>query len=432
MKIAIVGYDLEGKATYNYFASQGHDICIRDQNHAVPVAEGVPAVLGDDYLNGLDQFDLIVRTAGLNPAKILAKNPDVAGKITTHVQEFMRACPTRNIIGITGTKGKGTTSTLTTKMLEAAGKHVKLGGNIGVPPLTFINELGEDSWVVLELSSFQLIDLKVSPHIATCLMVVPEHLDWHFDTDEYVKAKAQLFAHQTSGDVAIYFADSRLSKQIALHGEGQKIPYFTPPGAHVSEGNITIDGHTICKTTDLKLLGAHNWQNICAAITVVWQIAQDVEAMRQVATTFTGLPFRLELTREVDGVKYYNDSFGTAPETAMVAIQSFSQPEIVILGGRTKGVPFNNLTELISRTPNVKHVIAIGETGPEIAAGLRQQGFQDITEGADTMDEIVAQARQLASPGDIVLLSTGSASFDMFKNYKDRGEQFNQAVQALS
>jgi UDP-N-acetylmuramoylalanine--D-glutamate ligase len=432
MKIAIVGFDLEGKSSFRYFTEQGHQLYIRDQDHAADVPEGVPAVLGDDYLNGLDQFDLIVRTAGLNPAKILAKNPDVADKITTHVEEFMRVCPTRNVIGVTGTKGKGTTSTLIAKMLEADDRHVRLGGNIGIPPLTFLNQLREDSWVVLELSSFQLIDLRLSPSIAVCLMVVAEHLDWHASTDEYFKAKSHLFAHQTADDKAIYFAKSSTSRQIALNGAGQKIPYFAAPGAYINDGSLTISDHTICKTTEIKLLGVHNWQNVCAAVTAVWSVTQNTEAIRSVITSFGGLPHRLEFVRELDGVKYYDDSFGTAPETATVAIQAFKQPEIVILGGRTKGIPFGGLADIISATDNVKSVITIGETGPAIATELRQRGYQNIVEGATTMDEIVNQARDLAKPGDVVLLSPGCTSFDMFENYKDRGEQFTQAVKALA
>lgn len=432
MKIAIVGYDLEGKSSYQYFAAQGHELCIRDQNSGVAVPPGVPAVLGDDYLNGLDEFDLIVRTAGLHPAKILAKNPGVADKITTHIQEFMKACPTPNIIGVTGTKGKGTTSSLIVKILEAAGKQVKFGGNVGIPVLPFLSSLNQDSWVVLELSSFQLIDLRSSPHIAVCLMVVPEHLDWHASTDEYYQAKAQLFTHQTPEDIAVYFALNHISKQIAFKSPGQKIPYFEAPGAFAHGGSIKIDDRIICKTTDLKLLGAHNWQNVCAAITAAWQVMQDIEAIRQAVTGFSGLPHRLELVREVSGVHYYDDSFGTAPETAMVAIKAFTQPEIVILGGHSKGVPFGELAGLIASSPNVKQVITIGEAGPEIAAELRQQGYQNITEGGRTMEEIVGQAHELSSPGDVVLLSTACASFDMFENYKDRGEQFNAAVQALA
>lgn len=205
MKIAILGFDIEGRASYEYFAAQGHDITIHDQKTDLQLPAGAVSVLGETYLDNLDRYDLLVRTAGLPPSRILEKNPSVEPKVTTHINEFMRACPTRNVIGVTGTKGKGTTSTLIAKMLEAAGLDVRLGGNIGVPPLSFLNKLSNDSWVVLELSSFQLIDLKTSPHIAVCLMVVPEHLDWHPDVDEYFSAKSQLFAHQTTNDAAIFF-----------------------------------------------------------------------------------------------------------------------------------------------------------------------------------------------------------------------------------
>lgn len=431
MKIAILGYDVEGKSSYEYFAAKGHELSIRDQNPDTEIPAGADALLGDDYLDGLDKFDLIVRTAGLPPARIIEKNPGVADKITTHLDEFMRVCPTRNIIGVTGTKGKGTTSTLITRMLEAAGFKVFLGGNIGVAPLTFLNEIDVNSWVVLELSSFQLIDLRTSPHIGVCLMVAPEHLNWHADMDEYVHAKSNLFAHQVAGDIAVYFSQNELSRQIAGAGEGVKIPYFQYPGALVEEDRITIEGHVICETRDLKLLGTHNWQNVCAAVTAVWQATQNVDALRSVLTSFTGLPHRLEMVRELDGVRYYDDSFGTTPETAMVAVQSFSEPEILILGGRTKGIPFDELAGFIAGAPNVKKVITIGETGPEIAAALTMNGYQNIIRGAGTIEEIVSQAREAARRGDVVLFSTACTSFDMFKNYKDRGEKFTAAVRSL-
>src|SRR5487761_1124408 len=193
MKIAILGYDVEGRASYEYFASLGHQLTICDQKPDREIPEGATAILGEQYLDNLEQFDLLVRTPGLRPDKILAKNPTVAGKITSHINEFLRVCPTKNVIGVTGTKGKGTTTTLIAKMLEAVGKKVKLGGNIGTPPLSFLAELTPEIWVVLELSSFQLIDIKTSPHIAVCLMVTPEHLDWHTGANEYITAKQQLF-----------------------------------------------------------------------------------------------------------------------------------------------------------------------------------------------------------------------------------------------
>src|SRR4051812_1808668 len=191
MKVAILGYDVEGRSSYEYFAAQGHQISIRDQNPSIEVPHGADSVLGENYLGGLDKFDLLVRTPGLHPSKILANNPAVAGKITTQVNEFFKTSAAKNIIGVTGTKGKGTTSTLIAKMLQAAGQDVWLGGNIGVPVLGILPGLSEESWVVIELSNFQLIDLVYSPHIAVCLMVEPEHLDWHPNQSEYFQAKSR-------------------------------------------------------------------------------------------------------------------------------------------------------------------------------------------------------------------------------------------------
>lgn len=435
MKIAILGYSLEGRSSYEYFSSQGgHDLTICDSDTAVKVPRGAKSVLGTDYLDDLDRFDLLVRTAGLSPAAIMDKNPGVADKITSNLNEFLKACPTGNVIGVTGTKGKGTTSTLISLMLKAAGKQVGLAGNIGLPALELLPELSADSWVVLELSSFQLIDTQASPHIGVCLMVAPEHLDWHAGTDEYFEAKSRMFARQSAEDIAIYFSDNEVSKRIAAGGKGRKIPYYAPPGAAIESGAVRIDGKDICKTDELKLLGRHNWQNVCAAVTAVWQVTQDTEALRSVLTGFSGIEHRLEMVRELDGVSYYDDSYGTTPETAQVAIEAFDkEPVIVILGGRAKGIPFDGLAKFVAGRDNVKRVLAIGETGPEIASLLRGQGFDRVTEtGSKDIGEIVSRARGLAGPGDVVLLSTACTSFDMFRNYKQRGEMFTEAVRALA
>ncbi|MFA5003767.1 MAG: UDP-N-acetylmuramoyl-L-alanine--D-glutamate ligase [Candidatus Saccharimonadales bacterium] len=430
MNVAILGYDVEGKASYEFFAGHGDKLTVCDQNPAISLPDGADSQLGDNYLDNLDRFDLLVRTPGLHPTKILEKNPGVGDKITTQTNEFLKASPTKNIIGVTGTKGKGTTSTLIDMILEADGRQVFLGGNIGVPPLTFLPQLTKDSWVVLELSSFQLIDLKQSPHIALCLMVVPEHLNVHADMDEYVSAKSQLFAHQTTEDIAIYFDDNETSKQIARAGDGQKLAYYTEPGAVVQGGSIVIDRQVVCKTDDLKLLGEHNWQNACAAVTTAWQVTKNIEAMRSVLTTFSGLEHRLEFVREFDGVKYYDDSFGTTPETAIVAIKAFTEPKVVILGGSDKGVTFEPLAQTVADC-DVRQAIIIGDTGPQIIKALQDVGFSNIVLGGNTMAEMIAACREAAQPGDIVLLSTGCASFGLFENYKDRGNQFKQAVRDL-
>src|SRR5882672_2176117 len=232
MQVAIVGFGLEGQSAFTYWHSQGHNITICDQDTSKQVPAGAASQLGEHYLDDLDRFDLVVRSAGIAPSILLEQNPTIASKITTVINEFLRVCPTKNVIGITGTKGKGTTSTLTAQILEAAGKEVFLGGNIGLSPFDFLSQIAPDSWVILELSSFQLMDIKHAPHIAMCLMVVPEHLNWHADMDDYITAKSQLFGHQTAQDIAIYFADSPTSHQIAAASPGAKITYYAPPGAY--------------------------------------------------------------------------------------------------------------------------------------------------------------------------------------------------------
>lgn len=449
MRVALVGFDTEGRASLEYFRGRGDTVVVCDQKADLVVPEGVEAQVGSGYLDRLDEFDLVVRTAGMQPQIILDRYPELGDKLTTHMNEFFKACPTKNIIGVTGTKGKGTTSTLLTKMIEATGRKVFLGGNIGIPPLTFLNELSADSWVVLELSSFMLSDIRYSPPIGVCLMVVPEHLNWHKDMADYMAAKSNLFIHQTSSDIAIYFAGNENSREIAAAGAGRKVPFFVPPeayalpSAYVNGNMITIDGTEICTTDELKLLGRHNWQNACAALTAYWQVDQDIDAARSVLTTFTGLEHRLEFVKLVDNVKYFDDSFGTTPETAAVAVEAFQQPKVLILGGSTKGADFTQLAVTVAHH-NVRQVILIGNPDkPEqpteaanIEAVLRAQGYDAITSlvrpGGAGMAEIVEAARAAAQPGDAVLLSCGCASFDMFENYKDRGNQFKTAVNALS
>ncbi len=428
MKIAVVGAITEGLASYAYFTARGDDVTICDQNPNLSVPKGAKTRLGDTYLNNLDEFDLVVRTAGIHPSVILDKNPGIGGKITSQLNEFLANCPTKNIIGITGTKGKGTTSTLIAKMLEASGKNVRLGGNIGTPVLDFISTTSVEDWVVLELSSFQLIDCRHSPHIAVCLMVVSEHLDWHEDFEEYIAAKQQLFINQTEADTAIYYSANENSESVASASEGHLIPYMEAPGAFIQNKKMVIDNQEICDVSEIALLGKHNWQNVCAAVTTVWQISQNVEAIRSVIASFKGMEHRLEFVRKLDDVKYYDDSFGTTPETAMVAIEAFEEPKVVILGGSDKNSNYDELAKVVANN-NVRSVLLIGEMAEQIQNSLDKVGFKNYVAGGKNINEIVTTARDIAHQGDIVLLSTACASFDMFENYKDRGEKFKKAVQ---
>ena len=445
MKVAILGYGLEGQAAYEYWR-EGNEITVCDRNEAVALPAGVASQLGADYLKGLDRFELIVRSPNIHPRDIVTANdPAILEKVTSNLNEFLSVCPTKNIVGVTGTKGKGTTSTLIAKLLGANDKRVHLGGNIGIAPLAMLkNPIEPDDWVVLELSSFQLIDLRTSPHIAVCLMVIPEHQNWHDSIDEYYEVKSQLFAHQTQEDFAVYFAENETSKQIAHAGAGQKIPYFAPPGAVVKDEAIVVGGQTICRTSELKLLGKHNWQNVCAAVTAVWQAGgHNVSSMQAVLTSFTGLEHRLQFIRELNGVQYYDDSFGTTPETAIVAIEAFSKPKVIILGGSTKGADFDTLAEIL-KASDIRQIILMGNPtntehpsdSPKIEATLGKHGIRNVTSlirpGGPSIAEVVQAARATAKDGDVVLLSAACASFDMFNNYKERGEQFSQAVRALA
>ena len=432
MKIAIIGYGLQGASSYKYWRD-GNSITICDQNEIKDPPRDVELLIGEDHLKNLNDFDLIVRSPSVHPRDIVSANGEqIKDKITTNTNEFFKVCPSKNIIGVTGTKGKGTTSSLITKMLEAGGKKVHLGGNIGTPPLEMLEAgINESDYVVLELANFQLIDLKYSPHIAVCLMVVPEHQDWHEGMEEYVTAKKQLFIHQTPSDIAIYYSDNEISKDIASSGEGVKIPYFENPGANINNELVVIDGRTICRTDEVKLLGRHNLQNICAAVTATWQIDQNTEAIKQVTTSFTGLDHRLELVRELNGVKYYDDSFATTPESAIVAIEAFKDPKVIILGGSDKGAEYIKLANTVAGG-NVKHAVLIGDTAKSIEQALKNEGFSDYSFGSKDINEIVGLCKEKSSPGDVVLLSTGCASFGIFKDYKDRGEKFKKAVQELA
>ena len=456
MKIGIVGWGLEGQSAFKFFGAE-HEYLIaneepRDdfptQDDSIRVqfisAKRAPGLTGNvenlSYLNGIEACDKIIYSvpAAKNLEKKFGKDSEFWAKATTIQHLFFETVKTKNIIGVTGTKGKGTTSTLIYEMLKAAGKGAFLGGNIGIPVLDFVKDVTPDDWVVLELSNFQLYNLTYSPHIAVSLMIVSEHMDWHPNMTDYTEAKANLFRHQKAEDIAIYYNDNPYSKQIASYSPGQKIPYFSSPGAFVNEySKIVIDGSEIIDKSEIKLLGEHNLQNVCAALTAFWFTLSEVDeqvrlkAARKVLSSFGGLEHRLEFAGEVGGVKYYDDSFGTSPDTAIVAMRAFERPKIMILGGSDKGANFDELARQVAKN-NVKHVIAIGATGPKIAKLLRDNGFAVVTDGPDTMPAIVQAAKDVAVPGDVVLLSTGCASFGLFKDYKDRGNQFKQAVVALA
>jgi UDP-N-acetylmuramoylalanine--D-glutamate ligase len=419
MKIAVIGYGLEGRAAEKYWKAKGADVEIRDIS------------LGADYLEHLNDFDIIIRSPGIRPDQLTSRGIDPL-KISSSTQEVLRHSPAP-IIGVTGTKGKGTTATLIAKILATAGKRVWLGGNIGRPAYDFLPEVKADDVVVLELSSFQLMDITRSPHIAVCVMIAPEHLDWHLAMNEYTEAKGNIFRFQRPGDLAVYKNDDINAAKLAGYSHGEQVGYGAEPGAVVHNGFIMIDEIEIIKTSEIALIGPHNLENICAAVTATWKLVNNNPLpIRQVIAGFTGLPHRLQLTREFNAVRYYDDSFATTPETTIAAINAFAGPKLLILGGSDKGVTYGALAQAV-QDGNVIHALLIGDMAPVIAAELRAVGFEHFTEVLWAgMPALVELCRKLTEPGDVVLLSPGCASFGLFKDYKDRAQQYNAAVKALT
>lgn len=436
-----MGFGVEGRSAFAYWRSAGAEITICDANPKLKVPGGAQTRLGPEYLTGLESFDLIVRSPGVRPPEIMAANPNLQPeKITSVTREFLAKCPSP-VIGVTGTKGKGTTATLIAKILEAAGRKVWLGGNIGRPALDFLADVKPTDYAVLELSSFQLIDATQSPQTGVILMIAPDHQNWHADMREYVAAKGNLVRFQAANHMVVYNAQNRFSSDLAQLSQGRKVPYAVgqstagnrqdEAGAYIKGGQIWMDKIPICSTGEVRLLGRHNLENVCAAVAATWPVVQDPAPIKRAIAAFTGLPHRLESVGEVGGVRYIDDSFSVVPDAAMAAIRSFAEPKVVVLGGSDKGAEFEALARTV-KDSNVKACLVIGEVAPKIAAALDAAGFSDYVTGLSDMPGVLRAAAVAAAPGDVVLLSPGCASFGLFRDYKDRGERFKAAVSALA
>lgn len=455
-KVAILGLGVEGLATAEYFLKHKIAFAVLDEKDGKTLKEispewktvveklekkEVPLLLKQPLvIDVLKQFDVIIRSPGISPLKeALIQAQELGIKITSQTQLFFDNCPCP-IIGVTGTKGKGTTSSLIYEMLRKSGIDAYLGGNIGLPPFSFLDSLTTDSKVVLEMSSFQLQDLKTSPHISVMLMVTSEHLDYHSSTEEYVNAKRNILRWQTADDMAVLNTDYPATRDSQTMTKGQVafVSRYAPvgTGCFVENNEVALrykgNEERVISVNDILLPGAHNHENVCAAVMASYMAGVSLDDIRFVLRTFKGLEHRLELVREVSGVRYYDDSFSTVPETAIAAIEAFTAPEILILGGSSKNSDFSELGLTIRNANNVKAIIGIGVEWKRIKESIKNhESSIRVIEGLKTMGDIVRAAAELAEPGDVVLLSPACASFDMFKNYKDRGNQFKQEVKLL-
>jgi len=390
---------------------------------------------------GLTDFDIIFRSPGvhrLHPAILKAEKKGI--EISSPTKLFFDLCPCP-IIGVTGTKGKGTTTTLIGQILQTPGKTAYIAGNIGKPTLQLLDKLKSQDIVCLELSSFQLQDLTKSPYLAVILNITSEHLDVHKTIQEYRQVKQNIVTHQTKNDLAVINADYPIPKTLAKKTKAQ-VYWFSRHqkvnGCFVKDKQIILNlndrQQVIGQTDHLLLRGEHNWENITAAVTAAKLAGASLSAIKKAVFSFKGLEHRLELVGQVKGIKFYNDSFSTTPETVIAALKSFTEPTIIILGGSSKGSDYTQLGQTIAKSSNLKTIILIGHMAGQITAAIKKAGgFSGKTiKNLKTMKQIVVTAYQNAQPGHVVVLSPACASFDMFKNYKDRGQQFKQAVKNLT
>jgi len=475
-RVAILGLGIEGVALLEFLKNRVGSLTVHDKNSAEAILEKVEGelreqiehvledektekVFGDKYLDSLENYDIVFRSPAIyfrDPALLKAKSRGVI--ISSQMKLFFDLCPCP-IIGITGTKGKGTTSSLIFSILENNTKflisNVKsnpkiqdprsktyLAGNIGKPAITLVPQLQKYDIVILELSNFQLADLDKSPHIAVMTNLGVDHLDYHKDEAEYRATKKNIVLWQGVDDYAILNHASTFGQE-TLKKLRSSIRYFARDNKFVDcvvvdengKSKVVFDPQDrqaeICEISDLKIVGKHNLENIAAATLVADILEVPLEITREAVKRFVGLPHRLELVKEMGGIKFINDSFATNPDPTIAAINSFDENKILILGGSSKGADFGKLAEAVSGS-KVKTVILIGDEGEKIGQALEAASYAgQIIIGQATLDGIVQQALREARRGDVVIFSPACASFDMFKNYKDRGEKFKEAVSKL-
>lgn len=428
MKIALLGYDIENASAYEYLVQRYPDAQFTVYDQRQEPARELPDHVA--FVGGVTDFwdvhaDLLVRSPGIALSKV-----DITKEVTTATKLFFANCPAP-IIGVTGSKGKGTTSSLIAAILRAAGYTVHLVGNIGRPALGELQSITKEDIVVYELSSFQLWDLNVSPQIAVVLHIEPDHLDVHADFEDYVNAKAHIAQYQTENNIVVYNAANEHARAIAERSAGFGLPYQAEEYAHVSDGKFWFGGQEMCSVDVLRLPGVHNQDNACAAINAVRNWVKDGKAIAAGLSAFDGLPHRLKLVATKADVEYYDDSIATTPGSAIAAMHAFDQPKIIILGGSRKGADFVELAD-VAQTTHVKLALLIGEEAVAIERELKRDDVPCINLGSDiTMRDIVATAAEHADAGDVVILSPACASFGMFQNYTDRGQQFIDAVESL-
>lgn len=450
-KVAFIGAGVSHKRCIEQFVELGAQVTLCDQKKSLEDFGAyadtlrrlhVRLSLGEHYTDGFAGQDIIMRTPGYEYYKPELQAALQAGtKVTSEVELFFELCPCE-IVAVTGSDGKTTTTTLISKMFEAAGRKVFLGGNIGAALLPQLADVTPEAVAVVELSSFQLISMRVSPKVAVVTNVTPNHLDHHKDMQEYIDAKRNILLWQVPPCRAVLGFENEISHGMQKDCKGEQVWFTrlheTDKGAFLRESDDTLcyaeNGVVtpILPRAEVKLRGLHNVENLLAAIAAVWGRVP-VEAMRQVGSTFTGVEHRIEPVRTLEGVTYYNDSIASSPTRTIAGLRSFNQKIILIAGGYDKKIPYEPLAPEI--LAHVKTLVLMGATGPRIEAAVRGcAGFDESALTilhADSMQHAVELARGAAKPGDVVSLSPASASFDLYPNFEVRGRDYKNIVNNL-
>lgn len=398
---------------------------------------GVSLELGDNYLENLSGFDVIFKTPSMRiDCDALVKSREEGAYITSEMEEFIRYCPAK-IFGVTGSDGKTTTTTLIYNMLKDEGYQTWVGGNIGTPLFDKLDNIDKNDKVVLELSSFQLMTMDVSTDVAIVTNLSPNHLDIHKDMNEYINSKKNIFKYQNQNNMLILNKDNSITKSMINEAKGKVLEFSLKEsinqGAYYKEGNLYLFEKVVCSLENIKLKGMHNVENLLAAFCAVSEDVS-IKSMNNVATTFTGVEHRCEFVRELNNVKYYNDSIASSPTRTIAGLKAFEKPVILICGGYDKNIPFEPLAE--QGFNKIKSLVIVGDTKFKI-----KKVFEDYMNKnnkamdifiVDTFKEAVYKAKEIAQHGDIVTLSPACASFDMFANFEIRGNEFKKIVNNMN
>lgn len=398
--------------------------------------KGVNLILGENYLDNLIGYDVIFKTPSMRIDCAALENAARNGAyITSEMEEFIRYCPGK-VFGITGSDGKTTTTTLIYNMLKAEGYNTWVGGNIGTPLFTKIEEIDCNDKVVLELSSFQLMTMNVSPEVAIITNLSPNHLDMHKGMEEYVSSKENIYKYQGENCLLVLNMDNDITNSMVKKANGRVLQFSTKEklskGAYYKEGILYLNNQEVCKKSDIKIKGMHNVENYLAAFCGLFEDVK-IENMKKVALTFTGVEHRCEYIRTIDGVEYYNDSIASSPSRTIAGLEAFEKPVILIAGGYDKKIPFEPLAEF--GLPYIKILILVGATKNKIKEAFEKEfdkkGISIPIYLMDDFKAAVFKAKACANPGDIVTLSPACASFDMFINFESRGNTFKEIVNSL-